>query len=256
MKIVENIPSKKSSRILFWNVFCENDEVGRIQQCIGHFEPDLLVLCEVTFGHLAEVSEVYRYVVYALDYLQNGKECLLIIAAHTALTETDIRTHFDRTKEPASWLARQMGWVEFLDTISATCTELGFRILCLHLTAGCGPSKRRSELELASSQIDNIGPFVVAGDFNSFSEPWLAPFVAVPLAYSSEDWFCRERRSNDSWFQKRGFVRSVDGVTFPRFGLKMDQVYVRGLTIQNSGVARELWGSDHHPIFVDVLQEK
>lgn len=239
-------------RLLFWNVYCENLDSARIVNCLDYFEPDVAVLCEATEEHIEVASRQYPHTASARDYLQNGVMCHLVIAAKKPLAETTVTRHANNDKPPASWLAGRLGWVEFLDSLSAFIPDPGMPIVCLHLSAGCGPTRRRSELEAAAVQIPNSGPCIVAGDFNSFAEPWFAPLVAGPLRYESSDWTRRERKSNDLWFSERGFVPAVDAVTFPRLQLRMDQVYVRGLEVIAASTSRNCFGSDHRPIVVEL----
>lgn len=239
-------------RLLFWNTYCENSDSGRITSCLDALSPDVVVMCEATEGHLEAVARRYRHVVQARDYLQDGVLCHVAIAAQVPLSDISVVRHGEINKAPASWLARRMGWVEFLDTLAASLPALGFRVLCLHLSAGCGPMRRRRELEAAAEQISLEGPMVVAGDFNSFSEPWLAPILAAPLGYTWRDWGWRERSANDAWFAERGFTPAIDGITFPRFQLRMDQIYVRDVTLTTGGAVSELWGSDHRPVMITL----
>ena len=240
-------------KLLFWNVHCENHNAGRIAACLDTLIPDVALLNEVTNEHLDVISGRFQYVVKARDYLQNGVLCHLVIAAKTPLAGVDILKHGEDNKQPASWLARKMGWVEFLDTLAVSHREPGLRMVCLHLSAGCGPARRRKELEAAATHIPRTGPCLVAGDFNSFSAPWIAPFVAAPLGYRWREWFWRERQANDAWFARRGFGAAVDAITFPRFRFRMDQVYVRGINITKAWVTKSSWGSDHRPIVVELM---
>ena len=243
---------QKIAKLLVWNTYCENSDTNRITACLERFKPDIVVLCEATKGHIEAVSRQYPYVAHARDYIQDGVICYLVIAANTPLREVDLASQGSEDKQPASWLARKKGWVEVLDTIAASFPALGFRVLCLHLSAGCGPTRRRGELEAAAMQISSDGPFIVAGDFNSFSSPWISPFVAFPLRYQCSDWLKHEREANNSWFLERGFIAAVDGITFPRFRFRLDQVYLRGMTIVKSAASIDCWGSDHRPIIVEV----
>ncbi len=242
-------------RVLSWNVFNENPDTARIEACLDETAPDVALLQEATPAHLCAVRARFANVVVARDYLLKGAPCFLVIATDLELSAVSVIEHFPDTKPPPSLLGRFAGWIEFLDTLSAEI-RLGssppIRLVVAHPSAAVGPGVRREELEAAGAHIPAAGPCIFAADFNSFSEPWLAPLFALPLAYRVGDFACRERRQLDTWFAARGFAPAVRGVTFPRWRLQMDQVFVRGLIPSAARILSDTWGSDHRPIVIDL----
>jgi endonuclease/exonuclease/phosphatase (EEP) superfamily protein YafD len=146
--------------------------------------------------------------------------------------------------------------VEFLDTLSANIALTGnasIRLVVIHTSAAVGPGVRTKELEAAmAAHVEKVGPCLVAGDFNCFAEPWLAPLLALPLAYQAGDAFIRERKNIEARFASLGFDAAVRGVTFPRWRIQMDQVFVRGVRLLSSRILRRQWGSDHRPILLEL----
>lgn len=248
---------RRPLRLLSWNVYNENPDSARIRACLDAIAPDVALLQEVAPGHLDAIRARYARVEVARDYILKGVPCHLAIATGLEVSEVSVMAHFPDGKPAASPLGRVLGWVEFLDSLAADirpfpASDTPLRLVVLHTSAAAGPSRRREELTLAAAQIPVRGPCVVAGDFNSFAEPWLAPVLALPLAYRLCDLAWRERRRLAQWFADRGFQPAVEGVTFPRFGLQMDQVFLRGLPTTAAWIAQETWGSDHRPIVVDL----
>lgn len=242
-------------RLLCWNVFNENAEASRIGSCLDIHTPDIALLQELTPIHLNQVRDRFGYVETARDYALKGEMCFLAIASHYPLTDLRVITHFPDSKPPGSPLARSMGWVEFLDTLSAVVVmpEGGHvRVCVLHTSAGVRPTLRMQEMDAVAPHLSDSAPCVVGGDFNSFSEPWMAPFVALLFAYRAEDFWLRERRRLEAWFHGHGFIPTIRGVTFPKLRLQMDQVFIRDLTLGQAKIYPNTFGSDHRPIVVEL----
>ncbi len=241
-------------RLLSWNVFDENPDPFRVSACLRENVPDLVVLQEALPTHIDCVRSVFPHVITAKDYIRRRNLCHLVIASHFGFSNEEVIRHFDDDKAPASPMAWLHGWVEFLETVAVSvCFPNGapLRVVALHTTAACGPGQRRREVSAAAANVPHSGPCFVAGDFNCFASPLTAPLLALPLAYTWRDLRCRERPSLDRWFERRGFLPLVHGVTFPAARLQLDQVYTRGLRVLAAHVLEATWGSDHRPIIVD-----
>lgn len=234
----------------------KNRERSRILACLADTAPDVALIQEALPNHLEALSERFKNVVVARDYIMRGEPCYLAIASNSDLLDIKVSEHFGATKAPPSLFARISGWVEFLDTLSAKVAIDGntaIQVVVVHTSAAASPTIRASEVDAAlTSHTQPDGPTVFAGDFNCYSEPWLAPIVALPLAYGIQDLLIRERRKLEARMANDGFKPSVRGVTYPRFRAQMDQVFVRGMRILASSILPDHWGSDHKPILVQV----
>ena len=243
-------------RILSWNVFNENPESARIGAAMSALAPDIVLLQEVLPDHLAEIERHFAHLAVARDYSLNGALCHLVIAGQTPLENVTITTHSAPNKPaPTPW-AKLAGWREFLDSLSVDILwhDRPVRLVNIHTSAGVAPSVRFAELAATESHFGHQGPCVVAGDFNSYATPWLAPVLALPLRYTRADWRTHERRRLNHWFESRSFAPTVRGVTFPKGRLQMDQVFVRDLSVRAARIEQRRWGSDHLPLVIDLAR--
>ncbi|WP_148264413.1 endonuclease/exonuclease/phosphatase family protein [Roseobacter litoralis] len=248
-------PEKKPLRVLSWNVFNENPDAARIADALTALNPDIALFQEVLPAHIAVIKASFPYVSVARDYALKGELCHLVIASRFPTRRETILFHSDTSKPAPTRWARHAGWVEFLDSLSVDVVVPGarpFRVVNLHTSAGVSPSARQAELAETQSHFDCEGPCLVAGDFNSYAVPWLAPLLAIPLHYRPKDWLIFERRALNSWFQRQGFAPAVHGVTFPKFRLQMDQLFTRDITVETAVIERRLWGSDHRPLSLEI----
>ncbi|AVL53393.1 endonuclease [Roseobacter denitrificans] len=246
---------KKPLRVLSWNVFNENPDPARIAEALATLNPDIALLQEALPAHIDEIKASFPHVSVARDYALKGELCHLVIASRFPTRRETTLFHADTSKPAPTRWARHAGWVEFLDSLSVDVVVPGtrpFRVVNLHTSAGVSPSVRQAELAETQRHFDHEGPCLVAGDFNSYAVPWLAPLLAIPLHYRPKDWLIFERRALNAWFRRRGFAPALHGVTFPKFRLQMDQVFTRDIMVETAAIERRLWGSDHRPILLDI----
>ena len=248
-------PGKTSLRVLSWNAFNENPDAARIAEALMALDPEVAVFQEALPAHIDVIKSRFANVSVARDYALKGALCYLVIASKYPTHNEATKFHAPTTKAAPTRWARHAGWVEFLDSLSLDVIlphGPAVRIVNLHTSAGVSPSVRQVELTSTEGHFDRRGPCLVAGDFNSFAVPWLAPLLAIPLHYRARDWIIHERKALNAWFQQRDFTPAVRGVTFPKFRLQMDQVFSRGISVETARIETRSWGSDHRPLVLQV----
>lgn len=123
--------------------------------------------------------------------------------------------------------------------IGATISQAGqkLRVLNAHIDPHSGAQGQLEQLEVLMDQAEHFnGPIVVLGDFNTLSKQK-----------------CLETRR---FFEARGFATPLPTGTATWRGallrLHADWVFVRGVAVNQWGVARPLNVSDHWPIWAEV----
>ena len=250
--------TRRPLRVLSWNIFNENPNTQRLVDCIRENNPDIVLIQEALSSHISTLLNSFEHVATARDYVCRGELCYLAIASNLKLSDIRIVEHFPDTKPPPSPLARWAGWIEFLDSLSARVqlsTTCSARLVVLHTSAATGPSHRKEEVRsVLEAHLEPGAPMLFAGDFNCFSSPWLTPLLALPFAYKKDDIFVRERRSLDEDLNSYCLRPAVQGVTFPRWNLQLDQIYFSRLQLSNSCIIREQFGSDHRPLLAEFIR--
>jgi endonuclease/exonuclease/phosphatase family metal-dependent hydrolase len=125
-------------------------------------------------------------------------------------------------------------------------------IVDIHLDLRIGAVDRIRQLHPAV--IDLPEQVIVAGDFNTNPYAWIA--ATVPI--TSTDAIVGQDQAYviDDYLRTLGFVPAVpiDQPTFHAAGIDVhvDDVYPRGLPVVAGGVATDVGGSDHWPVWADV----
>lgn len=125
------------------------------------------------------------------------------------------------------------------------------RVVSLHLDVRLQITDRIRQLDPAVTDMDARA--VVGGDFNS--APWEWVDALVPLTSSEAVIGMKQAAILDDYMASRGYTSTiahdVNTFTFPGFGMRLDDLYPRGLPIVASGI-EHVGGSDHWPIYVDI----
>ncbi|MDQ3369390.1 MAG: endonuclease/exonuclease/phosphatase family protein [Myxococcota bacterium] len=137
----------------------------------------------------------------------------------------------------------------------AVDVEVGGRsltIVNLHLDVRISVIDRIRELHPAV--IDLPGTAVIGGDFNT--NPWAWVGSAVPLTSTKAIVGQDQAVVVDDYLGALGFTSPIspgqDTFNVPWIGGRLDNIYPRGLAVHGAGVATDVAGSDHWPIWVDV----
>lgn len=123
----------------------------------------------------------------------------------------------------------------------------------IHLDVRIGPVDRIRQIHPVVTQVpDNVA---IGGDYNT--NPWAWVSTTVPLTSTEAIIGQDQARVLDDYMMEQGFEVPIspDEVTFNRPFLdhmRLDEVYVRGYRVLASGVAKDVEGSDHWPVWVDL----
>lgn len=123
-----------------------------------------------------------------------------------------------------------------------------------HLDVQLGPIDRIRQLHPCATQIPEA--VVLGGDFNT--NPWAWISGTVPLTSTEAIVGQDQATILDDYMTELGFVVPIapDQSTFNRAPLdhmRLDNVYVRGYPVVRQGIATDVAGSDHWPIWVDLM---
>lgn len=133
-------------------------------------------------------------------------------------------------------------------TVDVGATPL--RIYNLHLDTRLNPGDRQKQLQPVAerARAHGVERVVVGGDFNMNPFRWLGN--VFPIFRSDQ------AKSVDKFMRQQGFETALEraGPTSRRafFRFRLDSVYTRGLKVRAAGVARDVTGSDHQPVWIEV----
>jgi endonuclease/exonuclease/phosphatase family metal-dependent hydrolase len=134
--------------------------------------------------------------------------------------------------------------------------DLGTQTITLvdmHLDVRIGPVDRIRQMHPAVTQVPEH--VIVGGDFNT--NPWAWVGSTAPLTSTEAIIGQDQARVIDDYMTGIGFVSPIspDAVTFNRpllDHMRLDNVYVRGYRVIDQGIAKDVDGSDHWPVWVDL----
>lgn len=124
----------------------------------------------------------------------------------------------------------------------------------VHLDVRLGPVDRIRQMHPLATQVPE--EVAIGGDFNT--NPWAWVSSTVPLTSTEAIIGQDQARVLDDYMTGLGFAVPIppDEVTFNRpllDHMRLDEVYVRGFRFIGQGVARDVAGSDHWPVWVDLV---
>lgn len=129
------------------------------------------------------------------------------------------------------------------------------RVVNVHLDTRIGPVDRIRQLHPAVA--GHTGPIVAGGDLNT--NPWAWLESVVPLTGTEAIVGQDQAAIIDDYMAALGYASAIPPDvathTAPVVTMRLDALYPRDLGIGAAGVARDIAGSDHWPIWVDVSLE-
>lgn len=243
-------------RIVSWNVFNRSRALDRFESFVRAQDADLYAFQELTPGHIERLSAMAGYTLHlAEDFAEEGETTWLGL-----FTRRPTHDHTVTAINPAravsdSYVGRKNRWQECFEAQALTIDTLAgpARAINLHLACAISPRARLAQLEAATSGLDGAARAIVCGDFNSFGRPWLNALVGLTYGFGMADLFTDEVRSLDSFARRHGLARvPARAITFPKFRLHLDHVFLRGMAVRAVRVEADTHGSDHRPVIVDV----
>ncbi len=128
------------------------------------------------------------------------------------------------------------------------------RIFCIHLSL-TNPLWRAEELECALAEQNPEMPTIICGDFNVVESP-ISSILNWIFGGRIADWLLwgRERRALEERLTKAGLTNPLRGQrTHPIGRSQLDHILLsHHLRARSACVIKERYGSDHHPVCVEI----
>ena len=255
-------------KIYSWNILYRNQELDAAFEFITHADFDIFCLQEVPEAflkrlqtlpyHLAFRTEVERllpqgmahnYVVTLSKYPLTGQGEIPFPEYWSLLP---LRARLFVRLMPSRYFSkiRNRGGLYVDGLLRGTSV----RVFNLHLILA-HPAWRLKEFELAMTERDMSRPTIVCGDFNTLERPHIALLNWILGGNISDALFYnRERTHIEKRFIAHELTNALAGeVTHTLSRSQLDHILVsRSLAIKNAEVLPERYGSDHHPLRVEV----
>lgn len=251
-----------------WNMYFRNKRLPEALAFVRDSGADIFCLQEVPEHFLKELVATYPHAVYAVEMERLLPERPVatygvILSRYPIRTSVTVALDDFQTRLPLRtrffiWAMKPLGWSRIRDrnAVYADIETLAglTRIITIHLTLS-NPAWRLEEFETAMLHRDPTLPTVVCGDFNILEHPrvtlinWLAG-GRVSDAYR----YTRERTDIEQHFMKHELVNALAGSpTHPLSRSQLDHILTSShFTITDARVLPERYGSDHHPISVEI----
>lgn len=235
---------------------------------VRHSGADVFCMQEVPEHALSRFTELYPYHAEAIEMERLLPERPLAtyglilskypIKNSGVITLNDHQSQLPWRTHLLIWLLRPLGWSRIRNR-NALLADIEsphglMRIINIHLTLS-NPVWRLEEFEAAMLHRDPSLPTIVCGDFNILERPHIAPLnwlaggrISDALRYK------RERTVIEEHFVKYELTNAHRGHwTQALSRSQLDHILVsHDFTIKNAHVLPERYGSDHHPICVEI----
>lgn len=260
-------------KIYSWNMLFRNRELDRAFKFISESDFDIFCLQEVPEDFLKRLQELSSSVAYSIAHRSDVERLLpdgvknnfvVTLSKHPIHNQGEIqfpeywhllplRTRiFVRLMKPFGFsMIRNRGGLY----VDITVSEKSIRIMNLHLILA-QPAWRLKEFELAMAERDPSRPTIVCGDFNTIESPHISILNWI-LGGKVSDAFLhrRERTDINKQFVQHELVNTLAGsITHQLSRSQLDHILVsHTFSIKNASVLSDRVGSDHHPIFVEII---
>jgi len=255
-------------KIYSWNILYRNRDLNAAFEFISHADFDVFCLQEVTEGFLKRLQTLPYHCAFRTDVeriLPQGvvRNYVVTLSKYPIIRQGEIpfpeywshlplRTRIFVRLMPSRYFSkiRNRGGL-FVDIAREESTV---RVFNLHLILA-HPAWRLREFELAMAEHDPLRPAIVCGDLNTLERPhigllnWiLGGRVGDALFYN------RERIHIEKRFVVHELTNAFAGeVTHTLSRSQLDHILVsHSLAIKNTTVIPERYGSDHHPLCVEI----
>lgn len=254
-------------KIYSWNMLFRNRELDRAFEFISHADFDIFCLQEVPQEFLARLKTLPCHIVETIDanhlFKVPSHHYIVILSRYEIIQNKRIPfpNYWPELPWQAKvlvWLLSSLGWSKrtnraalFADVVTPTGTV---RVFNLHLVLAT-PEKRLYEFEQAMAERDQPKPTIVCGDFNTIEAPHISILNWILGGKVSDVFFHRrERIEINKHFVQHELVNTLEGfITHPLSRSQLDHILVsHTFTIKNASVLPDRFGSDHHPIFVEI----
>ncbi|MBI3075322.1 MAG: endonuclease/exonuclease/phosphatase family protein [Parcubacteria group bacterium] len=250
-------------KVLNWNVWCENGDLGTVIDFICAQDADIVCLQEVPEPLLHKLAEIPSYTLTkARDsyHRKNGARIpsFLVILSKRGIYEA--RAIKFKRQPKRSLIARLLGFEECLEfqyaDIMSVEEPLGgkeavLRIFNAHLESVAGPKLRIARFAQVLRFLDAKKKNIVCGDLNVF-RAWYSWGWRLILGCSWDELWLREYDVFERMFARRGFANIFSGeTTHAGSGNQLDYILVPNETkVLRRVLFEETHGSDHKPLLV------
>lgn len=251
-------------KVYSWNMLYRNKELDRAFAFIANSDLDVFCLQEVPEAFLERLRSLPYHLHVGTDALRlssNTKLYLVILSKHPLVHTGRFEYEEPRVGLRARIFVRVMYFFHFTHVserggiyADLRIKDKLVRIFCLHLRLSY-PKQRIEELDVALANRDRSLPSIVCGDFNILETPHITPLnwmlggrITDTLFYS------RERTVIEKKFVEHELQNPLRGnYTHLLSTSQLDHILVsKDFSITNASVIPDRYGSDHHPICVDI----
>lgn len=256
-------------KIYSWNMLYRNQELANAFSFIAQLDFDIFCLQEVPDAFLKRLETLPFHIVSRIDVERlfgTGTVCnhVVILSKYPVVARGEIpfpeywhllpgRTRAFVRLMPSKFFTKihNRGGL-FADIAMPSMTV---RVFNLHLILA-QPAWRLKEFELAMAERDPAKPTIVCGDFNTLERPHITPLNWFLGGTVGDALFhIRERTRLEKHFVEHDLLNPLSGkATHATSRSQLDHILVsRTLTVKNASVVPNRFGSDHHPIRVEIF---
>lgn len=256
-------------KIYSWNMLFSTRELNRAFSFIRDTDFDIFCLQEVPTAFLVRLKTLPYAIVYRVEVEKLHKSEVtpmfnVILSKNPIVAHGDIL--FPEYWNLLPWRTRLfvhlMPDKKFskIRNRSALYADIAVgeklvRVFCLHLILA-QPAWRLREFETAMTKYDSTQPTIVCGDFNIIESPFISPLNWL-LGGSLADalYYHRERKNIEKSFATHELANPLRGRNTHSFAQsQLDHILVSySFSVQKTDVISDRYGSDHHPICVEVV---
>lgn len=245
-----------------------NRELDRAFEFISKSDFNIFCLQEVPEAFLERLKKLPYFISYRIDVERLFKEgtlpnYIVTLSKYPLSNQGEIpfpeywhllplRTRlFVRLMKPFGFskIRNRGGFFVDIDLSGTT-----IRLFNLHLILA-QPAWRLKEFELAMAERDSSLPTIVCGDFNTIEAPHISILNWI-LGGKVSDAFLhrRERTDINKHFVQHELINTLaSSITHQLSRSQLDHILVsHSFSIKNASVVADRFGSDHHPISVEI----
>lgn len=254
-------------KIYSWNIYSHNRETDRVFDFIKKSNFDVFCLQEVQKEFLEQLRTLPYHLAETVD---KDRLFRTVVRDHLVILSRYPIEHVGTIPWEDYWpilplrtrifvaLMRPLKWTKIKNRnglyVDVTTPYGSVRVFNLHMPLA-RPSLRIREFEQTMFARDPGRPTIVCGDFNTI-ESWLTSPLNWLVGGTPGDaiLYRRERTRIEEHFVAHELVNPLRGhVTHAFAGSQLDHILVsNSFSIKNAAVLPDRYGSDHHPIKVEI----